>query len=190
MRKLLSYRREHKAFGQNTTFKGESMKIELRTPSRSDRILIRRMMELYAYDFSEFEDSDLDEHGQFGYGNLDYFWFEPTHAAFLVTVDEKLAGFVLVDNETYIEGNERSITEFFVMRKYRRRGVGKRVAVEVFNRLPAKWEVRVIENNTPAKAFWKKVIGGYTKGKYQETLLDTDDWKGPAFSFDNREMRA
>lgn len=162
------------------------MNIELRIPSRSDRLLIRRMMELYNYDFSEFEDNDLDEHGHFGYGDLDYFWFEPTHAAFIVTVDEKLAGFVLVDDETFVEGNERSITEFFVMRKYRRKGVGKWAAAEVFSRLPAKWEVRVIENNAPAKAFWKRIIGEYTGGNYQETQLDSDDWKGPAFSFDNR----
>lgn len=102
------------------------MNVELRVPSRSDRGLIRRMMELYLYDFSEYEDSDLDEHGVFDYGDLDYFWFEPTHAAFVVTVDQKLAGFVLVDNDVKLEGSERAITEFFVMRKYRRRGVGNR----------------------------------------------------------------
>ncbi|HRQ23641.1 MAG TPA: GNAT family N-acetyltransferase [Anaerolineales bacterium] len=162
------------------------MKMELRTPSSADRILIRRMMELYCYDFSEFEDSDLDEHGYYGYGRLDYFWHEPSRAAFIITVDGKLAGFVLVDDTVYVEGGERSIAEFFVMRKYRRRGVGKQAAAEVFRRLPAKWEVRVIENNTPAKAFWRGVISEYTDGKYRETQLDNDDWKGPAFSFDNR----
>lgn len=78
------------------------MNIELRTPSRTDRSLIRRMMELYLHDFSEFENSDLNEHGLFGYGDLDYFWFEPPHAAFIVTVDEKLAGFVLVDWEVRV----------------------------------------------------------------------------------------
>lgn len=70
------------------------MNIQLQIPSRSDRNLIRRLMELYQYDFSEFDGQDLDEHGCFGYGDLDYFWFELTDAA-LVTADEKLAGFVL-----------------------------------------------------------------------------------------------
>lgn len=162
------------------------MNVELRVPSRSDRGLIRRMMELYSYDFSEYEDSDLDEHGLFGYGDLDYFWFEPTHAAFMVTVDGQLAGFVLVDNDVQVEGSERAICEFFVMRKYRRRGVGKQVAIEVFERLPARWEAAVIETNNPAKAFWRTVIGDYTGGNFQETELDNDDWTGPVFSFDNR----
>ncbi len=161
------------------------MNIELRTPSRADRQLIRRMMELYLYDFSEYEDSDLDEHGYFGYGDLDYFWFEKTHAVFLVMVDEQLAGFVLVDNEVVVEENERSICEFFIMRKYRRKGVGRQVAVEVFNRFPAKWEVRVIKQNTPAQHFWRNTIIEYTNNNFQEAVFDDDDWKGPVYWFDN-----
>jgi predicted acetyltransferase len=159
------------------------MNVELIVPSRSDRGLIRRMMELYMHDFSEFDGSDLDEHGLFGYGDLDYFWFEPTHAIFLVTVDGKLAGFVMVDNEVVVDGNERSITEFFVMRKYRRRGVGKQVAFEVFNRFPGRWEVRVTAENIPAQEFWREIIAGYTKGAYQELLFEDENWKGPVFSF-------
>jgi predicted acetyltransferase len=142
-------------------------------------------MELYQYDFSEFDGQDLDEHGCFGYGDLDYFWFEPTHAVFLVTVDEKLAGFVLIDNEVVVTGNERSVTEFFILRKYRRQGIGKQVAIEVFRRLPAKWEVRVIEQNSPAQDFWRRVIAEYTQDKFQEKQLDDDEWHGPVFSFDN-----
>ncbi|MCG2786483.1 MAG: GNAT family N-acetyltransferase [Anaerolineae bacterium] len=161
------------------------MNMQLRTPSRSDRNLVRRLMELYQYDFSEFDEQDLDEHGCFGYGDLDYFWFEPTHAVFPVTVDEKLAGFVLIDNEVVVTGNERSVTEFFIMRKYRRQGVGKQVAIEVFRRLPAKWEVRVIEKNAPAQAFWRRVIAEYTQNTFQEKRLDNDEWQGPVFYFDN-----
>jgi predicted acetyltransferase len=33
------------------------------------------------------------------------------------------------------------ITEFFVMRKYRRQGIGKRVARELFECSPGRWEV-------------------------------------------------
>ena len=100
-------------------------------------------------------------------------------------MDEKLAGFVLIDNEVVLTGNERSITEFFIMRKYRRQGVGKQVALEVFRRLPAKWEVRVIEKNAPAQAFWRRVIAEYTQDTFQEKRLDNDEWQGPVFSFDN-----
>lgn len=166
------------------------MNVDLRTPSRSERGLIRQMMELYLHDFSEFDGSDLDEHGQFGYGDLDYFWFEPTHAAFLVTVDNRLAGFVLVDNEVALDNSERSITEFFIMRKYRRQGVGQQVATAVFNQFPAKWEVRVIAENVPAQKFWRQVIAAYTDDQFKEIVLNNDDWQGPVFCFDNGRIAA
>jgi predicted acetyltransferase len=162
------------------------MNVQLRVPVRSERHLLRRLMELYLYDFSEFDDSDVDEHGIYGYGDLDYFWFEPTHAAFLLTVDDKLAGFVLVDNDVMVAGSERAITEFFVMRKYRRQGVGTQVAVEVFDRFPARWEVAVLGDNTPAQSFWRRVITQYTGGDFQEIVLDNETWTGPVFFFDNR----
>jgi predicted acetyltransferase len=138
------------------------------------------------HDFSEYEDFDLDEHGLFGYGDLDYYWFEPTHAAYLVTADTRLAGFVLVDNEVVIEGNERSICEFFVLRKYRRQGIGPTIAWRVFDELPSRWEVRVVEANKPAQAFWRKIITAYTEGQFEKIVMASAEWTGPIFSFDNR----
>lgn len=101
-------------------------------------------------------------------------------------MDGHLAGFVLVDNEVFVEGNERSICEFFVMRKYRRRGAGQKVAAEVFTRLPARWEVRVMERNLPAQVFWRKTIHAFTSGQFHEIFMDNEHWTRPVFSFDNR----
>jgi predicted acetyltransferase len=161
------------------------MDIAVERTSRSDRDLVRRMMELYLYDFSEFDGSDLNEHGVFGYGDLDYFWFEETHAAFVVRVDGHLAGFVLVDNEVVIEDNERSMTEFFVVRKYRGQGVGRAVARRIFDEMPGKWEVRVIEANVPAQGFWRRIISEYTGGRFDERSLAGEEWTGPVFWFEN-----
>jgi predicted acetyltransferase len=161
------------------------MEITVERPSRSDRDLIRRMMELYLHDFSEFDDSDLDEHGVFGYGDLDYFWFEKTHAAFIVRVDGHLGGFVLIDNEVMIDGNQQSISEFFVLRKYRRQGVGRKVAKWVFDEMPGKWEIRVIAANVPAQAFWREAISEYTGGRFDERAMADDDWTGPVFWFES-----
>jgi predicted acetyltransferase len=167
--------------------KGRDLEIELRRPERSERELIRRMLQLYMYDFSEYEDEDLDEHGLFTYGDLDYFWFEPTHAAFLVTVDGKLGGFVLVSNEVTLEESERLLAEFFVVRKYRRQGVGREVARKVFDSLPGRWEVHVIERNVPAQAFWRQVVAEYTRGNYVEKAWADDEWRGLLLTFTNSE---
>ena len=164
------------------------MNIILREVPRSDRILIRRLMEFYLYDFSEYVGSDVDENGIYGDEYLDLYWNDAARSAWLVTVIDRLAGFVLVNEYVLVEGNERSIAEFFVMRKYRRQGVGNQVAVQIFDRLPSKWEVRVVERNLPAQAFWRKVISAYTRGQFQESYLENEDWTGPVFSFDNRSQ--
>lgn len=141
-------------------------------------------MELYLHDFSEFDGEDLNEHGMFGYGDLDYFWFEPTHAAFLITVDDHLAGFALVDNEVVIKRNQRSLTEFFILRKYRRQGIGRRAVARILKLLPGRWEVRVIAANIPAQAFWRAAIAAATRGVFREDVFANDDWRGPVFSFE------
>lgn len=106
--------------------------------------------------------------------------------SYVVTVDGKLAGFVLVDNDVQLADSERAVTEFFVMRKYRRRGVGKQIAHELFDKLPARWEMAVLETNKPAQQFWRRTLGTYRQGIFQETVLNNDEWQGPVFSLDNR----
>jgi predicted acetyltransferase len=122
----------------------------------------------------------------YGYNYFDHYWTEKERYPFLVRVDGHYAGFALVNDDVLMPGNERSIAEFFVMRKYRRLGVGKRVAFNVFDRLPGKWEVRQGTENSSAIAFWRKIIDEYTGGIFQEILLAGDNWQGPAQSFDNR----
>jgi predicted acetyltransferase len=160
------------------------MDVEIRRPERSERELIRRMMQLYLHDFSEFDGEELDAHALFTYGDLDYFWFEPTHAAFIIWVDGRLGGFVLVSDEVALEENERLLTEFFVVRKHRRRGVGREAARQVFEQLPGKWEVHVIARNLPAQAFWRTVVAGYTGGAYGEQQWADDEWQGMLLTFE------
>jgi predicted acetyltransferase len=111
------------------------------------------MMELYQHDLSEFENTDLDSHACFGYSYLDCYWKENSRHPFIVRVDGRLAGFVLVNKHICLPGNEWSIAEFFIMRKYRRRGVGKAVALHIFEQFHGKWEVREVEANAAAQRF-------------------------------------
>lgn len=74
-----------------------------------------------------------------------------------------------------------SVAEFFVMKKYRKRGVGQYVAVEIFNKYSGFWKVAQIESNIPAQIFWRKTIEKYTNNNYQE--IREDDWEGPIQTF-------
>jgi predicted acetyltransferase len=163
------------------------MTIDVLLASSEDKTLIQRLMELYLYDFTEFDGADLDAHGCFGYPYVDHYWTEKGRYPFLVRVDGRLAGFVLVSQHTFVPGNERSIAEFFIMRKYRRQGVGRAVACRVFDRLPGRWEAQEMASNTPAQQFWRSVIAVYTGGAYSEVVLDNDQWRGPVQFFDNRK---
>jgi len=131
-------------------------------------------MQFYIYDFSEYIKYDVEDNGLFApYPHLDDYWKETSNKfPYIIKKDDKYVGFVLV---RFIETQERmyfSIAEFFILKKYRRTGIGKAIAVMVFDLHKGLWEVFQKESNKPAQIFWKKVIEEYTKGQYRERSED------------------
>jgi predicted acetyltransferase len=163
------------------------LEVELHLARLEDKPVLRNLLELYAYDFSEYEDLDVDEHGLFGYGYLDYYWTEIGRYPYLVRVGGKLVGFVMVrslndSNSEPVHG----IAEFFIMKKYRHQGIGKITAWRIFDTYPGRWIVTEIARNTPAQAFWRKIIGEYTLTigiTYEERA--NEDGDGPNQTFVN-----
>ena len=143
------------------------MNVELRRVACEDKPVLQNLLQLYLHDYTEFgDDDDVDESGRFNYPYLDLYWTEPERRAFFIRADGKLAGFVLVREGL---GDEpHSIAEFFVMRKYRRRGVGRIAAHQVFALFPGRWRVQQSPRNMGAQAFWRQVIGEYTGGRFEE----------------------
>ena len=127
--------------------------VEVVEASFDDKVVVRRLLELYAYDFSEFNDGDVDAHGSFGYPYLDHYWTEPDRRPFLFRVAGHWAGLALVR-----VGTPHDMAEFFVMRKYRRHGVGIVAARALFARVPGDWQVRQLTANPAATTFWRRAI--------------------------------
>jgi predicted acetyltransferase len=153
---------------------------------------MRNLMHLYLYDFSEMDGADVNARGLFEDEYLDRYWIEPGRHPFLVRVDGQLAGFALVRvGSHYLADDDprtsatRCIAEFCVLRKYRRRGIGERVAVMLFDLFPGRWEVAEIAQNTNAQAFWRKVIDRYVQGQYEEIVIDHNGERRPVQVFDN-----
>ena len=163
---------------------------EVSVATLDDKPLLQRLVELYQYDFSEIQGGDLDQHGCFGYLYLDNYWVDADRYPFLVRVNGKLAGFVLVNRLTYWIDNQLSLAEFFILRKYRRQGIGKVVAFQVFDKFHGKWEIRETAANVSAQCFWRKVVAEYTAGQYIDILFDDEKWKGPAQFFNNASRNA
>jgi predicted acetyltransferase len=143
------------------------MDVEILKATVDDKPVLRRMLELYLYDLSAFQDSDLNCHGEFGYGHLDHYWREDGRHAFLVRRSGKLVGFVLVNTHGCAPDSHFSIAEFFVMRRYRRQGIGRAMAFHVWDTFPGRWEVGQLPGNVPAQRFWRAVVEEYTGGKFE-----------------------
>jgi predicted acetyltransferase len=163
------------------------MDVDLQPATLADKPVLRQLMELYRHDFSEWDGSEVDRRGFFGSPYLDRYWAEPERYPFLIRADGKLAGFVLLSRRSHLnpQGLAMVVAEFFVLRKYRRQGVGRRAAIAAFGHFPGAWEVAQMAENVGAQAFWREVIGSYTGGRYVETVLDDERWRGPIHSFDN-----
>ena len=149
--------------------------------------VLHRLMQLYLHDSSEFTGDDLSRDGEFRYRYFEEYWQESDRFPFLIYYGANLAGFVLVNTHTVVleQGEGRAIAEFFVMRKYRRQGVGRQAAFYAFDRFPGLWEIRENIDNLAGQEFWRRIIGEYTGGEYSETALDTPNWNGPIQTFDN-----
>ncbi|BBI34302.1 hypothetical protein KCTCHS21_37010 [Cohnella abietis] len=120
---------------------------------------------------------------------LDHYFTEEGRHPFFIRVDGMLAGFALIREIGTNENNDiiYSLAEFFVMKKYRRQGVGQHAAVEVFDLFCGEWKVAQIAANKPAQIFWRKTIESYTKSNYQE--ITEEDWAGPIQTFSSRRLK-
>jgi predicted acetyltransferase len=153
--------------------------------------ILANLLELYAHDFSEFHDVALGPDGRFGYQSLPLYWTEPGRYPFLVRVDVNLAGFVLVKRGSDFSGNKTAwdMAEFFVIRGYRRRGIGIQVAHEVWKRFPGAWEVRVMESNIPAYHFWASAISTFAGEVIHPVGVERDGQRWQLFSFESKPAK-
>ncbi len=135
------------------------MQIELSSVREDEKTILGHLLELYNYDFSEFEDTDVNDIGLYGYSYLDCYWTDDRRYAYFIKVDGKLAGFVMVCGHCYVSKDKDTLfmSEFFVMRKYRKKGIGEYAAKEILNMHKGKWELTMHPKNTTALKFWEKV---------------------------------
>ena len=165
------------------------MRIEITPVPLAEKPILQALMELYQYDFSVYDDADVDERGRYGYTYLDFYWTEAQRRPYLVRVEGKLAGFALVRQLSQLgEAPRHSMAEFFVMKKYRRLGVGSRAAQELFERTPGTWSLEILPENTPAQAFWRRVVGEYTGGRFSEALEVAGERGGSCLTFESRKQ--
>ena len=162
----------------------------------TEHTVVERLLQLYLHDFSAFADAadpygKVSDAGLFAYDHLDAYWHEPGREALLLWIGPDLAGFALVNTWSASgRGTDKAIAEFFVLRKYRRTGVGRHAACAILQSRPAVWEIAVAHYNQPAQLFWQAVIA--TLDGYTSDVLTGDDerWSGPIWRLTPDRQRA
>ena len=164
--------------------------IEVVRVEEEQREILAHLIELYEYDFTEFDNKDVNAYGWYGYSYLDYYWTEQNRYPYFIKVDGKLAGFVLVCGYCYVSKDQNTLflSEFFVMKKYRKQGIGKSAAIEVLKKHPGKWELTVHPKNLGAHKFWRSVIAEASQGEVivveqVEGIYEDENTLGTAYLF-------
>jgi predicted acetyltransferase len=142
-------------------------------------VLLRNLFEHYCHDMSEWFDFDTRTDGSYCYDTASV-WAKGS-TAYLARVGPSIAGFALIGSGSDWLGDvgAHDVNEFFVMRRFRRHGVGQRMATLLWNEYPGEWLVRVLEANAPATVFWRTAISGYSPGSYQEEqrVIEERSWR-------------
>lgn len=144
------------------------MKISIASVKKDEKEILNNLLEKYRYEFSQYNKMDVNSLGLYGYDFLDNYWTEDNRFPFFIKIEDKLAGFVMVNDypELKLE-TDYSISEFFVMYKYRRQGIGKYAVKYILDRFSGKWQLKFHPKNEVSQSFWINTIDEYTNGKYK-----------------------
>ncbi len=164
-----------------------SLEVVSATPDQAP--ILANLLELYAHDFSEFHNLEIGDDGRFGYRPLPLYWSEPNRHPIIIRVDGKLAGLVLVKKGSDVSGRDAvwDMAEFFILRGYRRRGIGTKVAHKVWSRFPGLWEVRVMQANVSAQRFWAEAIATFAGTVIHHVRIENGGESWNLFSFESKQ---
>jgi predicted acetyltransferase len=164
----------------------DSQTVALEVATLDTAQLLSNLLELYLHDLRDVFPIEVGADGRFGYAKLPLYWSEPEKRfAFLIRSGEQPAGFVLATRGSPATDDPEhlDVAEFFVLRGYRRAGLGRQAAFLLWNRLPGQWVVRVSEANLAGLPFWRTIVQQYTRGAFSQTKHPGDPHGWLVFTF-------
>lgn len=149
------------------------MNITLKAFKLEEKEELKKMLLEY---FKEIDTSKIIETSNgksVDYPYLDSYWTDSSRMALGIFLKNEKIGFVLVNAWTVCKefSAEKSIAEFYIHPKYRRKGIGKWAAHELFNQYKVRWEVKQSSTNLRAIQFWRNTINEFSNGNFQEKKL-------------------
>src|SRR5579871_1151451 len=146
--------------------------------SQSDRLWIGSIYREYLDDLSSLSTGIFPVLGEVGHREPDQIarWFGDRNAFPLVILKtSERVGFAMVARSDQAPGPpvvEYRMAEFFIARASRRLGIGRTAVNLILNRFSGRWEITEYLRNPGAVSFWRRVVAGYTRGSYQERVIN------------------
>lgn len=150
----------------------QNLTINLLKAELKDYPTLQNLARFYVYDMSRYcgflPGWSCPETGLYVCYDLKKFFTQEHHHPFIIRVNNELAGFVFVNNKATMPDIDWCISEFFVMAKFQKHGVGKEIAKQVWQQFPGRWELCVIPQNERGLMFWRKTIREFTDNQFSE----------------------
>jgi len=173
---------------------GDNMKLELVQVKENDKHVLKNLLELYDSEPNDYEEEDESEQKPYEYKYLEHYFREKNWWAYFILADGEHAGFVMINPVAEVSDaqTDYSISEFFVIPKYRRCSVGRFAVYKILDMYRGKWQLTRDPRNKNSVPFWNKIIDEYTKGNFElkescesVTFTYSGDVKGDVFFFEN-----
>lgn len=147
-------------------------KIELVTATLNDYPTLQNMGRFYVYDMSEYMGHqagwEIPEDGLYECIEFKKYWEDSNSFPFLVRYENEIVGFAIIDKKGSDATIDFNMAQFFVLRKFKHKGVAREIARRCFDKFPGTWEVMVMPGNEGAYRFWRSTIKKYTGDRYEE----------------------
>lgn len=149
--------------------------LEIIPATMNDYPTLQNMSQFYVYECSKECDFTLSKNGLYEPTDYKFFIESSDHEANIIKVRNEIAGFVLI--EKTLANNATRIAQFFILSKFQRQGIGRKVVHQLLKNTPGKWSLAVLTENTRALSFWRKVISDFTRDTFKEEIKEIESDK-------------
>lgn len=145
------------------------MTVKLKEVLEIEKSILRNFYSLYLHELSNFTTNlDVGEDGVFHYEELDKFWDVDGLSPYFIKLNDEIIGFILLLERPFLKkSNDYGINDFFILNKYKGKGLALQAAGKIFEEKPGQYFVMQVVENKRAVAFWKKV--------YNELNIETHE---------------
>jgi predicted acetyltransferase len=147
--------------------------------AESDRLWIQSVYRDYLDDLAP-DTGVFPVLGEVGHREPDqtHRWFgDPNAFPLIILKAAEPVGFALVARVARTPNHSQPrvdyrMAEFFIARTRRRLGIGETAVQLILSRFAGRWEITEYLRNAGAVSFWRRVVAAYTRGSYQERIVN------------------